>query len=85
MKPIRTFNVSPSLPAKLQPLQKLAYNLYWDWNAESKALFRRLDSELWETTHHNPILMLGRINQERLTEVAGDEGFLAQMSHRLWP
>ena len=79
MKPIRTFNVSPSLPAKLQPLQKLAYNLHWDWNAESKALFRRLDSELWETTHHNPILMLGRINQERLTEVAGDEGFLAQM------
>jgi glycogen phosphorylase len=79
MQPIRTFNVSPSLPERLEPLRKLAYNLHWDWNAESKDLFRRLDPDLWESSHHNPVAMLGTINQARLTEVVEDEGFLAQM------
>jgi glycogen phosphorylase len=79
MQPIRTFNVSPSLPSRLEPLRKLAYNLHWDWNVEAKDLFRRLDPDLWESSRHNPVLMLGTINQARLTEVAEDEGFLAQM------
>lgn len=79
MQPIRTFNVSPSLPSRLEPLRKLAYNLHWDWNVEAKDLFRRLDPDLWESSRHNPVLMLGTINQVRLTEVVEDEGFLAQM------
>lgn len=79
MQPIRTFNVSPSLPEKLEPLRKLAYNLHWDWNVETKDLFRRLDRDLWESSRHNPVLMLGTISQARLQEVAEDEGFLAQV------
>jgi len=79
MQPIRTFNVSPSLPKPLEPLRKLAYNLHWDWNVETKDLFRRLDRDLWESSRHNPVLMLGTISQARLQEVAEDEGFLAQM------
>ncbi|HEY9725620.1 MAG TPA: alpha-glucan family phosphorylase [Chroococcales cyanobacterium] len=79
MQPIRTFNVSPSLPKQLEPLRKLAYNLHWDWNVETKDLFRRLDRDLWESSRHNPVLMLGIISQARLMEVAEDEGFLAQM------
>ncbi|MBW4507454.1 MAG: alpha-glucan family phosphorylase [Scytonematopsis contorta HA4267-MV1] len=79
MQPIRTFNVSPSLPQRLEPLRKLAYNLHWDWNVETKDLFRRLDPDLWESSRHNPVLMLGTISQSRLLEVVEDEGFLAQM------
>ncbi len=79
MQPIRTFNVSPSLPSRLEPLRKLAYNLHFDWNVESKDLFRRLDPDLWESSHHNPVLMLGTISQSRLLEVVEDEGFLAQV------
>ncbi len=79
MKPIRTFNVSPSLPAQLEPLRKLAYNIHWDWNIETKELFRRLDRDLWESSRHNPVLMLGTISQARVQEVAEDDGFLAQM------
>ena len=79
MQPIRTFNVSPSLPQRLEPLRKLAYNLHWDWNVETKDLFRRLDPDLWESSRHNPVLMLGTISQARLLEVVEDEGFLAQM------
>ncbi len=83
MQPIRTFNVSPSLPQRLEPLRKLAYNLYWDWNVETKDLFRRLDPDLWESSHHNPVLMLGTISQTRLMEVVEDDGFLAQMDRSL--
>ncbi|MEQ8462088.1 alpha-glucan family phosphorylase [Coleofasciculus sp. E1-EBD-02] len=79
MQPIRTFNVSPALPEVLEPLRKLAYNLHWDWNVETKDLFRRLDRKLWESTRHNPVLTLGMISQARLEEVAEDDGFLAQM------
>ncbi|MBD2598261.1 alpha-glucan family phosphorylase [Nostoc spongiaeforme FACHB-130] len=79
MQPIRTFNVSPSLPPRLEPLRRLAYNLHWDWNVETKDLFRRLDRDLWESSHHNPVLMLGTISQARLLEVVEDDGFLAQM------
>jgi starch phosphorylase len=79
MRPIRTFNVKPSLPERLEPLRKLAYNLYWSWSVEIQDLFRRLDPDLWDDTRHNPVLMLGTISQERLQEALEDDGFLAQM------
>ncbi|HEY9734960.1 MAG TPA: alpha-glucan family phosphorylase [Trichocoleus sp.] len=79
MRPIRTFNVTPSLPIQLEALRKLAYNLHWDWDTETADLFRRLDSDLWASSRYNPVLMLGTISQTRLQEVAEDEGFLAQM------
>ncbi len=83
MKPIHKFNVTPSLPSRLEPLRRLAYNLHWDWNVETKELWRRLDRELWEQTRHNPAKMLGIISQTRLQEVAEDEGFLAQMERAI--
>jgi glycogen phosphorylase len=79
MQPIRTFNVSPSLPPQLAPLQRLAHNLYWDWNIEIKDLFRRLDRDLWETTRHNPVATIAQASQARLQEAANDDGFLAHM------
>jgi starch phosphorylase len=79
MKPIHTFNIVPSLPAPLEPLRKLAYNLRWAWSHETIELFRRLDSDLWETTEHNPVLMLGTIDQEQLVAAASDVGFLAHL------
>jgi starch phosphorylase len=84
MRPIRTFNVKPSLPERLEPLRELAYNLQWSWSVEIRDLFRRLDPGLWDSTRHNPALMLGTIAQERLQEALEDDGFLAQMdrAHR---
>ena len=43
-RPIRTFTVLPQLPDRLQPLHKLAYNLWWCWNPDAVALFRRIDA-----------------------------------------
>ncbi|MBF2035054.1 MAG: alpha-glucan family phosphorylase [Leptolyngbyaceae cyanobacterium T60_A2020_046] len=78
MRPIRTFNVVPSLPPRLEGLRTLAYNLQWDWDVDTIDLFRRLDPDLWESSRYNPVLMLGTISQQRLQEIAEDDGFLAQ-------
>jgi glycogen phosphorylase len=77
MKPVHTFTVIPRLPAPLERLRELALNLRWSWNHDTIALFRRLDSDLWETSGHNPMRMLGILNQKRLEEAAADESFLA--------
>ncbi len=79
MKPVRVFSVIPSLPEPLEPLRELAYNLRWAWDHDSIELFRRLDTDLWESTGHNPVLMLGSIDQMRLVSAAADDSFLAHL------
>jgi glycogen phosphorylase len=79
MKPVHRFNVIPSLPASLEGLRRLSYNLRWTWDHDLIELFRRLDSDLWETTGHNPVRMLGTLDQARLEAASRDESFLAQM------
>lgn len=76
---IGTFNVKPSLPEKLEPLREIANNLFWTWNKAALELFRRLDKNLWESTNHNPVMLLGKIDQEKLQEAADDDGFVAHM------
>ncbi len=83
MRPSHTFRVIPLLPARLERLRDLACNLWWAWNHEAIDLFRRLDRDLWESTGHNPVLMLGTIRQERLEQVAEDDGFMAHLE-RVW-
>ena len=79
MKPVSHIRVIPDLPEPLTVLQELAYNLRWSWDHESWRLFERLDHELWEETGHNPVSMLGRINQKRLQVMAQDGAFLSQL------
>src|ERR1039458_9064464 len=81
MKPAHVFKVVPSLPAPLEGLRTLAYNLRWSWDHNTVELFRRLDGDLWESTGHNPVRMLGLIGQAQLEAAAGDEAFLAYLHH----
>jgi glycogen phosphorylase len=79
MKAVRTFTVVPSLPPELERLRTLAHNLRWSWHHDSIALFRRLDDDLWESTNHNPVAMLGLIDQSKLEDAAGDDAFIAHL------
>jgi starch phosphorylase len=83
MQPVQTFNVVPSLPAPLERLGELARNLRWTWDHDTIDLFQRLDPELWETTGHKPVLLLGSIDQERVEAAASDDGVLAHLD-RVW-
>jgi starch phosphorylase len=79
IKAIESFQVLPKLPEEIKDLREIAYNLLWTWNQETIELFRRLDRNLWETSGHNPALLLGTVKQELLTEAAHDEGFRAHL------
>ena len=80
MRTFRTFVVVPSLPQSLQPLRDIAHNLWWAWDPDAIELFRRLDRQLWETSGHNPVRMLGQLAQSRLDAVAQDDGFMSHLS-----
>ena len=83
MKPVRVFHVIPTLPAPLQGLRELAYNLRWAWDHDTIELFRRLDSDLWESSGHNPVRMLGLVDQAQFETAANDEAFLSHLQRSL--
>ncbi|MCP4727137.1 MAG: glycosyltransferase family 1 protein [bacterium] len=80
MKNITPFNVYPSLPKNIRALEKIVNNIYWTWDHDSVTLFLRIDRELWESTHHNPVLMLGMIDQEKLEELSNNDSFVAHVA-----
>ncbi|MDX1701540.1 MAG: DUF3417 domain-containing protein, partial [Melioribacteraceae bacterium] len=77
---IGNFSVIPSLPEKLEPLREIAYNVHWAWNQDAQELFWRLDRDLWVSTNHNPVMMLGKISQDKLNDIAEDDGFVSHMN-----
>lgn len=79
MKALHTIDVQPHVPERLSDLLMIAYDLWWSWNPQAIQLFRRMDADLWEESGHNPVAMLGALQQERLDELQNDDGFLAQL------
>jgi starch phosphorylase len=77
IRPLKEFLVRPALPPALSRMSELAYNLLWSWDHNLRSIFRRLDPALWKACGNNPVLMLGRIQQESLEKVAADPRFLA--------
>ena len=69
VKPVATISVVPKLPESLKRLEQLAYNLWWSWNHDAIALFRRVDRDLWISTGHNPVInAYRRITPDQRTE-----------------
>src|SRR5581483_11004978 len=66
----------PVLPDRLARLEELAIDLWWSWHPEGRAVFRRLDYQLWRATAHNPVRVLRIIPREKLLAAAEDRGFL---------
>ncbi|MFI7387153.1 alpha-glucan family phosphorylase [Streptomyces sp. NPDC049813] len=79
MKAIRRFTVRPVLPAPLAPLQELARNLRWSWQAGTRDLFAAVDPERWAASGGDPMRLLGSVPPARLAELAADEAFLARL------
>src|SRR5438094_7496729 len=64
------------LPDRLSRLHELAVDLWWSWNPDARAVFRRLDYALWRQTAHNPVRMLWQIPRAKLEAIAADSEFL---------
>ena len=62
IKTFKKFKVIPDVPKKLGGLYDIAYNAWLYWNPDAIKLFLRMDEELWNKTHHNPIKMITIVN-----------------------
>ncbi len=76
---LHRFTVIPSLTPELSRLQRIANNLWWTWEPEARELFKRIDLELWHAVRHNPVEMLGTLQQATLESLAADEGFMSNL------
>src|SRR5207237_4390445 len=79
MPTFQIYNVIPTLPAALEPLREMSFNLWWTWEPLARRLFRHLDPDLWNRTNHNPVRMLQLSRQARLEELAQDKNFLREL------
>src|SRR5204862_4496264 len=79
MPNFQTYNIVPTLPAALERLREVGFNVWWTWEPSARRLFRHLDPELWNRTNHNPLRLLQRSRQARLEELATDKTFLREL------
>jgi starch phosphorylase len=70
-----------TLPELLETLHGLARNYWWSWSPDGDSLFRDLDPELWESSHHNPRRVLEELPHHRLTQVATDPIYLQRVEY----
>ena len=64
--------VRAKLPAKLDKLQEIAYNLWWVWNSDAKNIFRYIDNEAWHRAQSNPILLLNILSYDKMVQLLGE-------------
>jgi starch phosphorylase len=84
IEPIENLNTTalaetPTLPSPLQALERLFSNYWWSWSAEGAGVFRDLDTEIWEECEHNPRLLLEKVSEYRLAEMATDPVYLERV------
>lgn len=60
----------------------LSRNLRWTWHQPTRELFAAVDRDLWESSGHDPQVLLARVSPERLRRLAEDGEFVRTL-HRL--
>ncbi|MDQ2688931.1 MAG: alpha-glucan family phosphorylase [Chloroflexota bacterium] len=71
-----------NLPAELEGLGELAYNLWWSWTPRAQSLFSHIDVGAW-TRHRNPIPVLRGTDPARWADLTADEDFMVDASRVL--
>lgn len=71
--------VESNVPEELMALRELSRNLWWVWSDEVRRLFYEIDPIIWETSKHNPIVLLEETSLERFEELKSDQSFILRM------
>ena len=66
----------PHLPEEISGLRELAYNLWWSWHPEGRALFKLLSRQGWYLSNHNPVKMINRMDGKALEEASSNPNFM---------
>ena len=72
--------VKRHLPEELAGLEILCKNLWWCWNENAKALFKKVDPDRWHRSGHNAAVVLDYTPLKRYNALAKDKAFLAELS-----
>jgi starch phosphorylase len=75
MKILGRMSVFPPIPARIGRLDELAYNLWWSWNTEARALYRAIDVDFWEHVGHNPARFINGVDPAMLERAAADTAY----------
>ena len=70
--------VKPQLPKRIEKIAEIANNLWWSWNTDYLKLFKKIDGDLWEKVDKNPVKFLKLVSQDKLEDIAQDQGFLKE-------
>jgi starch phosphorylase len=68
------------LPPALQPLRKIANNLWWSWNKDATDLFRSINPAQWEACENNPIALIDNLSVEGAEKLIADAEFMAKLA-----
>ncbi len=68
-----------SISELVETLREIARNYWWSWASDGPSLFRDLDPELWESSHHNAKRVLDDVAPHRLTQVATDPVYVRRV------
>ena len=78
-----SLEVQPRIPPELARLEELANDLLYSWDRNTRALFYRLDPDLWMPSGHSPKVFLRRVSQQRLEEALQDQVFMEDYNRAL--
>jgi starch phosphorylase len=68
--------VRPRIPERLARLEDFADNLWYSWHRGTRALFARLNPQVWDAVGYSPKAFLKSVNERQLLEAAEDPSFL---------
>lgn len=71
--------VLSNLPEKLKLFNDIVQNLWWSWYCPAIELFEEIDTEMWQKSGRNPILLFEMVDFSRLQELEKDKEFLQRL------
>ena len=80
MTPPPDQSTSVPLPEGLEPLDRLARNLAWTWDAQIASVLAEVDPGGLAAASGNPVGMLAGASPARLAELAADAGFRERLT-----
>lgn len=76
MEFISKLTVVPKIPENISGIKEISQNMWWTWNYKAQELFQKIDNELWNASHRNPIVFLKKVEQKKLNQVSQNQDYL---------
>jgi starch phosphorylase len=75
----KEYFVTVRLPDGLKKLEDIAYNLWWTYNRDAQELFKMINPNKWEESHHSPTEVLMNLSVNDINTLSNDEIFMDRL------